>query len=181
MAYSRRGKTHKKPNRINNKSYDQDIIFWPRTRPSALFEDLVFANLSGGLLQTCPVDCPLNLVHRTSMHKSPLDFQDPKTEHIMILNGQDNTRRNKSFGLVLWSNKNRCAINKEKIWRKSKATPGLAQRTFRTIRFERPGSEVHDTNGTGHDLLQDWDRHICFPLRVRQCICLCLWGVCSSE
>ena len=92
---------HKKPNRINNRNNDQDIVLWPRTRPSALFEDLTFANLSGGVLQTGPVDCPL--VRRNSMHKSPLDFQDPKTEHIMSLNGQDNTRRKKSFGLVLWT------------------------------------------------------------------------------
>ena len=92
---------NKKPNCINNRTNNQDIVLWPRIRPFALFEDLAFANLSGGLLQTCPVDCPLNLVRRTSMHKSPLDFQNPKAEHIMNLNGQDITRRKESFGLVL--------------------------------------------------------------------------------
>ena len=32
-----KGKMHKKPNRINNRTNDQDIILWPRTRHSALF------------------------------------------------------------------------------------------------------------------------------------------------
>ena len=77
--------------------------------------------------------------------------------------------------------KKRGAINKEEIRRKSEATPGLVQRTFRTIRFERPKPEVRYTNGTDHDLLQDWDRHVVSPLRVRECICLFLWCSCIPD
>ena len=103
----------------------------------------------------------------------------------MILSRQDNTRRKKSFGLVRWTRplvKQRGAINKEKIRRKSKTTPGLVQHTFRTCpkefshfskcAIQTEPAMICSRIGTGMFV---------FPLRVRQGISLWLWFVLSSE
>ena len=125
-------------------------------------------------LQTCPVDfCKKS--GGLSAEPGPENFHAQKS--VGLSRPEDWTlndlkwARQHSKKEILWTRpldssfgqQKEVLLIKKNLRRKSKATSGLVQRTFRAIRFERPGSEVRYTNGTGHDLLQDWNRHVCFP------------------